>query len=119
MPRRHRGRGKKRHGRRAVRMLEPVLLLLLHRRPAHGYTLLEQTDEFRLGDFDSSMVYRALRDMEEKAWVTSTWDEGRPDTNRLDLTCLQIHAVSCCAPRLWATGSYTHAKSAPDAGQKC
>jgi DNA-binding PadR family transcriptional regulator len=21
------------------------------------------------------MVYRALRDMEEKAWVTSTWDE--------------------------------------------
>jgi len=75
MPRRHRGGGGKRRGRRAVRMLEPVLLLLLHRRPAHGYTLLEQFDEFRLGDFDPSMVYRALRDMEEKAWVTSTWDE--------------------------------------------
>jgi len=40
--------------------------------------------------------------------------EGLSDTNRLDLTCLQIHAVSCSAPRLWATGSYTHAKSDPN-----
>jgi PadR family transcriptional regulator PadR len=71
----HRGRGGKRRGRRAVRMLEPVLLLLLHHGPAHGYTLRERFDEFRLGDLDSSMVYRALRDMEERAWVTSTWDE--------------------------------------------
>jgi len=73
---RGRGRGGGRgHGRRAVRMLEPALLLLLHYGSTHGYTLLEQLREFGLGDLNSSMVYRALRDMEEKGRVTSTWDE--------------------------------------------
>jgi len=56
-------------------MLEPALLLLLHYCPAHGYTLLEQLEKFGLGDLDPSTVYRALRDMEEKGWVASTWDE--------------------------------------------
>ncbi|HHN93709.1 MAG TPA: hypothetical protein ENK17_02990, partial [Anaerolineae bacterium] len=66
------GRG---HGRRAVRMLEPVLLLLLHHGPAHGYTLLERLTEFGLGDLNPSMVYRMLREMEAKGCVTSTWDD--------------------------------------------
>ena len=72
---RGRGHRRRRRGRRAVRMLEPALLLLLHYGPAHGYTLLEQLGEFGLGDLNSSAVYRMLRDMEEKGWVTSTWDE--------------------------------------------
>ena len=73
---RGRGRGRGR-SRRVVRMLEPVLLLLLHHGPAHGYTLLERLGEFGLGDLNPSVVYRILRDMEEKGWVTSTWDEER------------------------------------------
>ena len=56
-------------------MLEPVLLLLLHHGPAHGYCLLERLGEFGLGDLDSSVVYRTLRDMEQRGWVASTWDE--------------------------------------------
>jgi PadR family transcriptional regulator PadR len=56
-------------------MLEPVLLLLLHRGEAHGYTFLEQLDEFGLGSLNPSVVYRTLRDMEERGWVASTWDE--------------------------------------------
>jgi len=56
-------------------MLEPVLLLLLHRGSAHGYTFLEQLGEFGLEGLNPSVVYRALRDMEEMGWVTSTWDE--------------------------------------------
>ena len=70
------GQGR-RHGGRAVRMLEPALLLLLHHGPAHGYTFLEQLGEFGLGDLNPSVVYRTLRDMEEKEWVTSNWDEER------------------------------------------
>jgi DNA-binding PadR family transcriptional regulator len=58
-------------------MLEPALLLLLHHGPAHGYTFLEQLGQFGLGDLNPSAVYRVLRDMEEKEWVTSTWDEER------------------------------------------
>jgi len=71
---RGRGRGGGR-GRRAVRMLEPALLLLLHQGPAHGYTFLDQLGEYGLGDLNPSVVYRALRDMEERGWVTSTWNE--------------------------------------------
>ena len=75
MRRRGQGRGGRGRGRRAVRMLEPALLLLLHYGPAHGYTFLEQLGEFGLGDLNPSVVYRALRDMEDKGWVDSTWDE--------------------------------------------
>jgi len=61
--------------RRAVRLVEPTLLLLLHHGPAHGYTLIEQLDEYGLADMDPSAVYRALRDMEERGWVMSLWQE--------------------------------------------
>lgn len=75
------GRGQ-RHGwrwrgatRRAVRLVEPTLLLLLHHGPAHGYPLIEQLDKYGLADIDPSAVYRALRDMEERGWVSSSWED--------------------------------------------
>jgi PadR family transcriptional regulator PadR len=75
-----RGRGRRQRwqqgqSRRAVRFLEPTLLLVLHHGPAHGYTLIGQLREFGLDDMDPSAVYRALRDMEGQGWVTSSWDE--------------------------------------------
>jgi len=74
---RRRGQTRRRRGRarRAVRILEPALLLLLHYGPAHGYTLLKQLGDFGLANIDSSVGYRTLRDMERKEWVTSTWDK--------------------------------------------
>jgi PadR family transcriptional regulator PadR len=74
MPGRNR-RGGRRHARRAAGMAESALLLLLHQEPAHGYTLLEGLGEFGLGAMDPSAIYRMLRDMEDRGWVTSTWDE--------------------------------------------
>jgi DNA-binding PadR family transcriptional regulator len=67
--RRHGGRS-----RRGAWFLEPVLLLLLHQGPAHGYTLIEQLGGFGLEGLHPSVVYRALRDMDEKEWMTSSWD---------------------------------------------
>jgi poly-beta-hydroxybutyrate-responsive repressor len=55
--------------------VEPTLLLFLHHGPAHGYPLIEQLAEYGLGDVDPSAVYRALRDMEERGWVFSSWEE--------------------------------------------
>jgi poly-beta-hydroxybutyrate-responsive repressor len=55
--------------------MEPVLLLLLHEGLSHGYALLEQLGEYGLSQIDPSAVYRALRDMEERGMVASTWDE--------------------------------------------
>ena len=70
----HRWRGR-RGPRRPVRFLEPALLLLLWDSPAHGYPLLDQLPEFGLAGIDPSVVYRALRDMEDQGWVSSVWDE--------------------------------------------
>ena len=69
---RRRGRGR---SRRTARLMQPVLLLLLHQGLSHGYALLERLDEYGLGQVDPSAVYRILRDMEEQGWVVSSWDE--------------------------------------------
>jgi len=77
MPGRRRRRRWRQRGysRRAVRFLEPTLLLLLHHGPGHGYTLIDGLEDYGLHEVDTSAVYRALRGMEEKGWVASSWDE--------------------------------------------
>jgi len=37
--------------------------------------LLEGLGEFGLDAMDPSAVYRILRDMEDRGWVTSSWDD--------------------------------------------
>jgi DNA-binding PadR family transcriptional regulator len=56
--------------------LEPILLLLLHHGPARGYTLIDQLGRYELPYLHPSVVYRNLRNMEAKRWVTSNWDIG-------------------------------------------
>jgi DNA-binding PadR family transcriptional regulator len=53
---------------------------MLHRCEGHGYNLLNGLDEFGFnpGAKDPSLVYRALREMEDLGLVTSTWD---PDSS--------------------------------------
>ena len=74
--------------RRAVRFVETTLLLLLHHGPAHGYTLIEQLGEYGLADVDPSAVYRALRDMEERSWVLSSWEEEQTQGPPRRVYCL-------------------------------
>jgi len=71
-----RRRARRRRGRsgQSIRMLEPVLLHLVHAGASHGYGLLNQLDEFGLGGLNPSVVYRALRRMEEQGWVRSEWE---------------------------------------------
>jgi len=82
MPRGHRrwqgGQDGEACPRRIHRFLEPCLLLLLHCHEAHGYELLEGLNPFGFGQdpVDSSTVYRFLRDMEERGFITSRWDTG-------------------------------------------
>ena len=68
------GRGRRR---RVMSFLQPCLLMLLHRGQTHGYNLLGGLDEFGFNPerLDPSMVYRALRDMEDAGLVTSEWNE--------------------------------------------
>jgi PadR family transcriptional regulator PadR len=66
--------------------VEPCLLLLLHRGDTHGYDLMERLPELGFGQdtVDSSVVYRYLRDMEDRGFVVSTWDtEGAGPPRRV------------------------------------
>ena len=67
------GRGRRRRG--GLYLLEPVLLLSVRHGGTHGYSLLEELEEFGLNSLDPSIVYRILRQMELDGWVTSVWDK--------------------------------------------
>lgn len=110
MPGRGRGHGhrwqQRGWSRRAVRFLEPTLLLLLHHGPAHGYTLMSELEPFGLEDVDTSAVYRALREMEERGWVTSYWEEEQtqgPPRRIYELTRLGDEVLSWWAHDLGDT----------------
>jgi len=67
------GRGRRR--RRVMSFLQPCLLVMLHRAEAHGYSLLNDLDQFgfNLDRLDPSLVYRALREMETAGLIRSEW----------------------------------------------
>lgn len=57
--------------------LRPCLLALLARESTYGYNLLQGLAPFGFepGRLDPSLVYRALREMEEEGLVSSTWED--------------------------------------------
>jgi len=69
-----RGRG---GGRRKMFFLESCLLVLLHRGPGYGYSLMDNLKEFGFdtAQMDISILYRALRDLETMELVDSSWGE--------------------------------------------
>ena len=78
MPKRRR-RGRRERCRRRINIfLEPCLLLLLHGGDSYGYELLESLQRFGFSEnpADSSTIYRIMRSLEEKGFVSSRWAEG-------------------------------------------
>ncbi len=69
-----RGRG---GGQRKMFFMESCLLVLLHREPGYGYSLMTGLQEFgfQTEQMDISILYRALRDLETTSLVSSAWDE--------------------------------------------
>jgi PadR family transcriptional regulator PadR len=72
---RGRGRG---GGRRRTLFLQSCLLVLLHREPGYGYSLMDGLSEFGFqpDQIDISIIYRALRDMQANNLVSDSWDDN-------------------------------------------
>lgn len=69
-----------------MNFLTPCLLLELSREETHGYSLLDGLEEFGFNRsmVDPSLIYRALREMEDAGWVTSQWgDESQGPRRRV------------------------------------
>ncbi|WP_078060648.1 PadR family transcriptional regulator [Desulfotomaculum copahuensis] len=60
------------------RLVQPYLLLLLCRKPGHGYELIQRLSkaDFTGGEVDPATVYRHLRRMEQEGLVGSRWEAG-------------------------------------------
>jgi len=71
-----RGRGQG-GGRRKMFFLQSCLLVLLHRKPDYGYSLMDDLKEFgfQSDQMDISIIYRALRDLQATNLVSDSWDE--------------------------------------------
>lgn len=86
--------------------LDPALLLLLEQAPAHGYTLLNRMVEFGLDFLAPTVIYRALREMEDRGWVTSTRDEEEtqgPPRRVYALAPAGRAILDCCIAQLQGT----------------
>lgn len=69
-------------------LLSSSLLAFLRRSNAYGYALVQQLSEAGLPGFDSTTVYRTLRQLEKAGLVSSFWDtsESGPARRRYSLT---------------------------------
>ena len=58
--------------------LEACLLCLLKQESSYGYGLMEKLNLFEIDktSFDSSVIYRNLRNMEKRALITSSWADS-------------------------------------------
>ncbi|MEW6182435.1 MAG: helix-turn-helix transcriptional regulator [Bacillota bacterium] len=63
---------------RGEQLLQPGLLLLLAKRPMHGYELIQSLNRlsFNSEECDPATVYRNLRRMENDCLVNSEWQAG-------------------------------------------
>ncbi len=92
--------------RRMGQFLDPALLLLLKQAPAHGYTLLNRMAEFGLDFLAPTVIYRALREMEERGWISSTWNEEEtqgPPRRVYALAPAGRAILDCCIAQLQST----------------
>ena len=88
------------------------MLLLLHCSEVHGYELLEGLKRFGCDESpaDSSTVYRILRGLEAKGYVTSRWDTaGRGPARRLyQITAQGDEHLTCWVADLRETDRVLH-----------
>jgi len=64
-------------GRNLDKLVQPAMLTVLAQEDVHGYVLVQRLAEMPMFGGqkpDATGVYRFLRQMEERALVTSTWD---------------------------------------------
>jgi poly-beta-hydroxybutyrate-responsive repressor len=78
------------------RMIQPMLLLLILKKPAHGYELIQSFNAVHEGALvEPGTIYRNLRRMEKEGYVLSKWEasESGPARRKYDITADGIKAL--------------------------
>lgn len=78
------------------RMIQPMLLLLILKKPTHGYELIQSFNAVHEGEIvEPGTIYRNLRRMEKEGVVLSSWEaaESGPARRKYDITEKGITAL--------------------------
>uniref|UniRef100_A0A7V3RE36 PadR family transcriptional regulator n=1 Tax=Mesoaciditoga lauensis TaxID=1495039 RepID=A0A7V3RE36_9BACT len=98
------GHGFGEHQGMRVRFIGPFLLLALYQEPSYGYELMERLKNFGFEMYmpDQTAIYKMLRSMEEKGFVSSRWDtEGSGPAKRMyDVTALGVELLKNLASEI-------------------
>lgn len=70
------------------KFIEPCILLLLSKYPAHGYGLMDDLEKHCGHKVDIGNLYRTLRKMERNKWISSDWKKNKigPDKRTYHIT---------------------------------
>jgi len=70
------------------KFVEPCILLLLSKNPAHGYGLMDDLEKYCGHKVDIGNLYRTLRKMESNKWISSDWKKNKmgPDKRKYHIT---------------------------------
>ncbi|MBN1139012.1 MAG: helix-turn-helix transcriptional regulator, partial [Anaerolineae bacterium] len=94
------------------RFLEPCLLLLVHCNEVHGYELVNNLNPFGFeqNPVDASTIYRFLRELEERGFVSSRWDTSNagPARRVYHATEEGDHYLACWVQDLRETDRVLH-----------
>ncbi len=85
---------------RISRFIQPSLLLLLSRKPSHGYSLIEGLKRlgFHKESMDIGAIYRNLRKLEKEGFVKSFWEKSGGREKR----CYEVTPEGRSLLDLWA-----------------
>jgi DNA-binding PadR family transcriptional regulator len=78
------------------RMIQPMLLLLILKKPTHGYELIQSFNALHEGELvEPGTIYRNLRRMEKEGFVSSKWEaaESGPARRKYAITGEGIKAL--------------------------
>ena len=85
------------------KMIQPVLLLQIYKKPSHGYELIQNFNYFDPADLvEPATIYRNLRRMENEGLIQSHWEtsESGPARRQYQITDAGLEALKETVMRL-------------------
>lgn len=83
--------------------IQPALLLLIYKKPSHGYELIQNFNALEPSEqVESGTIYRNLRRMEKDGFIASKWEPSKsgPARRQYRITCEGVKALDAAVIRL-------------------
>lgn len=85
------------------KMVQPTLLLLIYKKPSHGYELIQNYHALDPAEtVDPGTIYRNLRRMEKEGYILSRWEasESGPARRQYEITGKGMAALQAAVHKL-------------------